>query len=86
MEVYLGLSCRRKANHPEKLLFTLVFSGIRVVMALFTFMRAGTANTVWYDTGYTLALNLATFLLALQMKRGMTKTEPENSETGEEAV
>lgn len=68
IESFLGWSCRRKARRPEKITLTIVLSGAQTLFSIVSILRQGFANVYWLDAGYTLALNVVTFSLALWMK------------------
>ena len=68
IELFLWWSCRRKARHPEKIWITLIISGAQILLSVFSMLRKGLANVIWLDSGYTLALNVVTFSLALWMR------------------
>ena len=69
IELFLGWSCRRKSTRPEKLLLTLVLSGIRILTSLYTLLKSGMDINILMDAGYTLLLNLLTFFLAFRIRR-----------------
>lgn len=68
IELFLGVSCRKKAKHPEKLLLTLILSGGKALYGLISMLLRGTPSGGWIDAIANLVLNTITFLLALWLK------------------
>ena len=66
-EMYVGWSCRKKSTRPEKLLPTLLLSGIQIIFRCFSLLRAGITAVDWLSV-YNLTVNIVTFSLALWMR------------------
>ena len=74
MELFTGWSCRRKSLHPDKMMLTLLLSGAGVLGSAFTLLKAGFHTNVILDAGYSLLLNLVTFLLAFRIRRDFIRS------------
>ena len=68
IELFVGRSCRRKSTRPQKLLLTLILSGISTLAAVFALLKAGSDPIAYLDPAYALLINLITFLLAFRIR------------------
>ena len=69
IELFVGFCWRRNATRPRNLLLTVFFSGASFLSALFALVLAGSDPATYLDPGYTLLLNLLTFLLAFRIRQ-----------------
>ena len=82
IELFVGWSCRRKSTRPQKLLLTLILSGISTLTNLFTFIKAGADPIAHLDPAYALLINLITFVLAFLIRREYSRSSEKQSEAG----